>query len=204
MISNYGDLQTSIADWLNRSDLTARIPDFIALAEADLNRSLRVRDMIVRATATISAQYTPLPTDYLKTETLQLDTNKAHELVYKSPEQMRLERRRLYSIPGEPRIYTSLGTLLEVGPTPDMAYTAELAYYQKIPPLRTGVNWLITKSPDLYLYSSLMHSAPFLKDAEMLQTWTVAYDRILARVKAEDEEAKFSGATPRVSFRKLG
>ena len=34
---NYSDLKTSIADWLNRSDLTATIPDFITLAESGFN-----------------------------------------------------------------------------------------------------------------------------------------------------------------------
>lgn len=206
-ISNYADLQSAIADWLNRADLTARIPDFITLAEADLNRTLRVRDMIVRATATISTQYTPLPTDYLQAETLQINTTtvaRTHELVFKTPEQMRLERVRLYSLPGEPRIFTSLGLLLEVGPTPDQPYQSEMAYYQRIPALSIGPNWLIAKNPDLYLYAALMHSAPYLQDDQKLQTWVAAYDRILARVESEDDNAKFSGSTPRASFRKLG
>lgn len=206
-ITNYADLQSALGDWLNRADLTARIPDFITLAEADLNRTLRVRDMIVRATAPISTQYTPLPTDFLEAEVIQLDTAtvaRTHELVYKSPEQMRLERVRLYSLPGEPRIFTTLGLLLEVGPTPDQAYTAEMGYYQKIPALSLGPNWLITKNPDLYLYGSLMHSAPYLQDDSKLQTWVAAYDRILARVESESERAKFSGSTPRQSFRTLG
>jgi len=34
-LTTYTELKASIADWLNRSDLTAAIPDFISLAEAD-------------------------------------------------------------------------------------------------------------------------------------------------------------------------
>jgi hypothetical protein len=33
-ISTYSELQASIADWLNRTDLAAAFKDFIALAEA--------------------------------------------------------------------------------------------------------------------------------------------------------------------------
>ena len=40
-LSNYTELTASIADTLNRDDLTAVIPDFIKLAEAQLNRDLR-------------------------------------------------------------------------------------------------------------------------------------------------------------------
>ena len=37
-LSNYTELQASIADTLNRDDLTNQIPDFIRLAEAQLGR----------------------------------------------------------------------------------------------------------------------------------------------------------------------
>ena len=52
-LSTYSELKTSVADWLNRSDLTSAVPDFISLAEAQVERRLRTRQMIVRATATI-------------------------------------------------------------------------------------------------------------------------------------------------------
>jgi hypothetical protein len=37
-LSNYGELKTAIATLLNRSDLTAAIPDFISMCDASLNR----------------------------------------------------------------------------------------------------------------------------------------------------------------------
>jgi len=44
-ISTFAELKTAAANWLDRSDLTDRIPEFIALAEARFNRILRIRDM---------------------------------------------------------------------------------------------------------------------------------------------------------------
>ena len=44
MISNYGELKAEIALWLNREDLTTRIPTFITLAETKAYRLLRTRD----------------------------------------------------------------------------------------------------------------------------------------------------------------
>ena len=44
-ISNYGELKTSVANWLDRDDLTERIPEFIALCESMIIRSLRIRGM---------------------------------------------------------------------------------------------------------------------------------------------------------------
>ena len=40
-ISNYTELKTAVANWLDRDDLTDRIPEFIALAESRFNRLLR-------------------------------------------------------------------------------------------------------------------------------------------------------------------
>ena len=43
-LTNYTELKASIANWLNRTDLTTEISeDFITLAEADFNAKLRVR-----------------------------------------------------------------------------------------------------------------------------------------------------------------
>ena len=42
-ITNYTELKSSLADWLNRSDLTTVIPDFITLAESQFNREIRNR-----------------------------------------------------------------------------------------------------------------------------------------------------------------
>ena len=72
---NYSDLKTSIADWLNRSDLTATIPDFITLAESGFNKEIRNRKMIKRATATIDSQYSAVPSDWLQTVDFVIETN---------------------------------------------------------------------------------------------------------------------------------
>jgi len=42
-ITTYSELKTAVADWLNRSDLTSAIPNFIALAEAQMSRQIRHR-----------------------------------------------------------------------------------------------------------------------------------------------------------------
>ena len=41
-IGTYAELKTAVANWLDRDDLTDRIPEFIALAEAKMNRNLRI------------------------------------------------------------------------------------------------------------------------------------------------------------------
>jgi hypothetical protein len=43
-INNYTELVAAIAEWLARDDLTARIPDFVTLAEAKINRVCFIPD----------------------------------------------------------------------------------------------------------------------------------------------------------------
>ena len=57
-INTYSTLQTAVANWLDRDDLTARIPEFIALAETRINRALRIRAMETVSTAISTASGT--------------------------------------------------------------------------------------------------------------------------------------------------
>jgi hypothetical protein len=79
-LSTYAELKTSIGDWLNRSDLTSVIPDFISLAEAQVERTLRTRQMIVRANASFDAQYGAVPADFLETKSLKAHKHKPSDL----------------------------------------------------------------------------------------------------------------------------
>ena len=74
-ISTYGDLKSSVALWLNRADLTAYIPDFIALAEQRMNyggdgqfpsKPLRIPAMQTQATGTITSSAISFPTRFLE------------------------------------------------------------------------------------------------------------------------------------------
>ena len=73
-ISTFDELKTSVADFLNRDDLTNVIPQFIKLAEARANREIRHWRMEKRATATLDTQFTSLPTDFLEAIRLTLNT----------------------------------------------------------------------------------------------------------------------------------
>ena len=91
-ISNYTELQTAVANWLDRDDLTARIPEFIALAEARFNRVLRLRSMETKQTASTagrpSAIYA-LPTNYIQMRNFQLNTNAIDNFVLCNPGNIR-------------------------------------------------------------------------------------------------------------------
>lgn len=200
-ITTYAELQTAVADWLNRSDLTAAIPNFISLAEAQLNRELRHRKMVTRATLTVSSSYVNTPSDWLENIRFQLNTNPVTPLVFSTPEQL-LEDSQVYITSGQPMFFTVAGTQLQVLPAPDTSYSAELMYYAKIPALSISntTNWLLTEAPDIYLYATLVQSAPYLKEDERIGTWAGLYQKLLSDIEVADERARIGNSklTPRI------
>ena len=192
-ISNYSQLQSAVGDFLNRQDLEAVIPTFISLAEADLNRSIRHRSMLTRSTATIDTQFTALPTDFLEAKNIQLNSEPITVLRYVTMEHADLVRQR--NPTGQPCYYSIVGDTLEVVPVPDTSYTAELTYYKKITALADDAtsNWLLSYHPDVYLYGTLMQSAPYLKDDQRIPVWGSLYRQYLADVNASSDKAEFSG-----------
>jgi hypothetical protein len=193
---NYAQLKSDIADFLNRGDLTAVIPTFISLTESQMERPLRVRQMIERSTAPIDTQYSALPSDFLEAKTLKITSSRPIQPVeFVTLEQMDDAEQLSASAQGIPKYFTIVGNQIRVSPTPDAIYTAELVYFSKIPRLSDSnpTNWLLTSSPDAYLYGSLMHAAPYLKDDERVAVWGTLYNTAIEALKNADQNASASG-----------
>jgi len=206
-LSNYTELQASVADFLNRSDLTDVIPDFIRMTEAELNRVLRTREMSVRTRAPVSEQYVKLPDDFLGMRNIELVTSPVTVLEYRNLEN--LDAHRASDATGKPIFYSIMQNNIEFAPVPDSEYTLEIVYYQKLPQLGTEVgefatNWLLDSHPDIYLYGSLMQSAPYLQADERIGVWAGKFQQVLEQLKTSDEKARFSGTTPTITFSSFG
>ena len=187
-ITNYATLQSVIADYLNRADLTSQIQTFIQFAEADLNTRLRDRQMIVRAEATSNQEYVQLPSDWLEALNLQL-VGGMSPLRYITLDESDIvnSTRALTS----PTFYSLMNGAIELVPPPAHDVDIEMVYYGKIPALSDAntTNWLLTKAPDVYLYGALTHAAPFLMDDARIQTFGQIY---LARVQSLQDESQKS------------
>jgi hypothetical protein len=196
-LSTYAELQTSIGDWLNRSDLSATIPDFISLAEAQIERTLRTRQMIVRANASFDQQYGAVPSDFLEVKSLKLtSTNPPTPLSFLTIDLLD-EQSSSYTASGKPKFFGVVGNQLRILPTPDSTYTTELTYFAKLTKLSSTVttNWLLTSSPDIYLYGALLQAAPYLQDDARIQTWATLYERALNDLRTADDRGASSGGT---------
>lgn len=192
---NYAELQTAIADTLMRGDLTTVIPRFIEHAESEFNRRLRVRQMIARSTAPLSGEdHIPLPPGWLEARNIQMNGDPRRRLEYVTLD--RADMLRQQQVEGPVSFYTISGSQIEFIPTPPASGdVVEMTYYEKIPALSGGAttNWLLDSWSDLYLYESLKHSAPYLKDDQRTVFAELAAG-ILEQVRLADTQAQFSGA----------
>jgi hypothetical protein len=194
-ITTYAELKTAIANWLNRDDLTSVIPDFISLAEADMDRKVRHWRMEQRSTADIDARYTQLPQGFMEAVRFHLDFDERPiELV--TPLSLQTYRRNNSDTTGRPQYYSIIAGQIEVWPTPDSAYTGELYYYARNTPLDDSntSNWILQYFPDAYLYGALMHSAPYLVDDQRTTVWASLYQSAIDGINSNNEKAKFGGS----------
>ena len=195
-LSSYSELQTAVGSWLNRSDLTSNIPDFIKLAEASFNRVLRTRNQIKRATSTVSTQFVTQPTDLLELYNIQINSDPIRRL-----EQVSLtkidELKEGSSRSGKPLYFSITGADFELYPSPDTSYTLELIYYSTISSLSdtNTSNFLLTNHPDIYLYGTLVQAEPYLMNDERIGTWGTLLGKAIEELRVSDERSQTESGT---------
>ena len=194
-LSTYSDLQTSISNYLARSDLTSQIPDFITFAENRLRRELRIRQMLKSVTtATVANDSTvELPSDFLQVRDFVVVTNPLTPLSYSSPSSLSNDPRA--SEVGVPKSYTILANDFQMSPVPDAVYTVKLLYFAAPAYLSSSntSNVFLTTAPDALLYASLIEAEPYLMNDARINTWGTMYDRAIASLAKSDEEGQYSG-----------
>jgi hypothetical protein len=197
-ISNYSELKAAIADWLNRSDLTDSIPDFIVLAEARHKRDFKIRRMETRVTANTVAdsEFYSLPDNYVAMRNIQLNTDPKTPLEYLTPEQM--DRIYAGSAKGKPRAFSIIGNNIQLRPTPDSAYQIEILYFKHFTALSDSntTNDMLTHHPDAYLYGALVEAEPYLQNDKRIQVWSSYYDRAKNDIISSNERDRHSGVSP--------
>jgi len=197
-LTNYTELKASLANWLNRSDLTTEIgDDFIKLTEADFNSKLRVRSMIAQVNITVNAETVALPTDFLQIRDFYILNGQTKvPLVYTTPASM--DTTNGTSTTGLPTTYTILGDTIRFSPKPDATYTAVMNFYKKFSALSSTVatNYILTSHPAIYLYGSLFHAANFLGgiNPQQIQTWQQMFATAMERLELNDREDEYNGS----------
>lgn len=202
----YDELKTQIANYLNRSDLTAVLDNFIDNTESEINRKLRHKDMIKRSQAVLDNQYSQLPGDWIGAINVDLQTGDPTPLFQKSLESLDLYRNSIDNTTGQPRYFAIDGDTLEVCPTPDQSYTIQMTYYAEVPALSSTVseNFLSRTAPDVYLYGALKHASVYLMEDERIQFFAGQFEKALEELRIQQQQGAFGKGSLLVRKRTYG
>tara|TARA_R110000782_G_scaffold106459_2_gene194675 strand:- start:806 stop:1414 length:609 start_codon:yes stop_codon:yes gene_type:complete len=192
-LTTYAGLQTTIADFLDRQDLTATIPTFIALAEARISRDLSHWKQEKRVDTTFNERYELVPNDMI--EALSLQHADGGRIMTMAATEMQERRSTTDNQAGKPTSVRLTAGQFELYPTPDEAYSVSLLYRGRIPALADDntSTWLLLDAPDVLLYGALGQSAPYLKDDARLSIWAALYQSAVDALNAESKSAKSIG-----------
>lgn len=151
-LTTYLGLRDAVESWSHRNDISSRLDDFIDLAESEMLKWLRIRDMETRSTAVTSGRYMQLPNNFLEMRRLRVISGAQYfSLIQTTPEGMYITQES-----GMPKLFT-VTSQIEFDRTPDSDYTVEIQYYASPEALSSSnqSNAILTRYPSIYLFGSL-------------------------------------------------
>lgn len=200
-IGTYAQLQTAVADHLMRADLNSFFPDLITLAEGTLNfglkgdgydiSPLRTRDMETTSTLEPTSGVVTLPSTFIEPRRVVEVASIRRPLEYLTPEMADYYYPTRSS--GLANHYTIIGSSLYTFPL--ASNDIEVQHYRTIPPLASNdPNWLLTKSPGIYLRATLVQAALFLQEAAQAALHLPMLKALVAGMNATDRRASDANA----------
>lgn len=181
---DYDWLKAQVAAWLHRSDLTDQIPDFIALAEDEINSELRLRMMEQTADLTLASGERTVDLPELYMEPLKL------ELVISGRENKGLvflpsiTANEAYSC--EPDYWAVDGDQIAFPHPANLSYSLSFRYMQRLDIANTTTNDLLTNYRGLYLYGSLVQASAFIQNDARVPQWVSMYESLKAKVQRRE------------------
>jgi hypothetical protein len=175
----YATLKTDIAAWMHRSDLTAVIPSFVAMAETEIFKvsrpALRVREMETEADLTVTGLVATIPSDYLEAKYIKQDNAGQRTLFYRPPEDWTQDHSGYFTVVGDE-------IRLPTGFTADL----KIVYYAKPAALSADgdTNSVLEAYYPAYLSAALKFAHIYAKDMEGAQVHASALSQFITDANA--------------------
>ena len=173
MIETYDELKAAVQSWLKRTSLDTEIPNFIQLAEAHFNRTIRSTEMEARATVTVDGEFVGLPDDFISLREIHVEGSTDRPLKYVTPQELSHIEYSGYT--GNPFAYTIIDGQIKLFPAQsgENDLVIEVIYVQKIPALSMSnqTNWLLSNHPDIYLHGALHQAEGFFYNDRRMPIW---------------------------------
>jgi hypothetical protein len=192
--STYSELKSAIADWLNRTDLTNQIPDFITLAENRISHELRIPAIEKSIILNVASGYATLPSDFLEAKDVFCNYDPLTRVSLS-------EIHRLESRSGTPELFARETYRLMFYPTPvgDDDEIRMIYYYDvgRLSDSQTS-HVLLDLAPELYLYGALVEATDYL-GGDQLGAYEAKFQAAMSRLVKHSRDSEVAGATPIVS-----
>jgi hypothetical protein len=181
-VSNYTDLLADIEDTLDRDDADTRLPRWLKLVEARLNRLLDDPEMEV--STTLTGDGADLPADF--GSMVSIGTADGNGLKVMGNE----EYAGLTPISGVSRYYTIREGKIYYYPG---SANVTLVYRRTIPALTStsGTNWLIERAYDVYFYGCLVQAFGWDQDDDRVGGWKSLFDEAVAELRSDGARRKW-------------
>lgn len=188
---SYADLLADVEDTLDRSDVATRLPRWLRLVEARLNRLLD--DPSMEASVTLVGDGAALPADF--GGMVSIGTADGNRLTQIGND----EYASILPASGTSRYYTIReGKVYYV---PGSAVTT-LIYRRRVPALTSTspTNWLLDLAPDVYFYGVLMQSEAWNDDGEAAVGWKALWDEAIDELRSDGARRKWGAGAiaPRI------
>jgi hypothetical protein len=190
-IDSYTTLQTAVSNWLDRTDSTGIVPDFISLAESRIYKDVRIRDMEAAISVTITGGLAAIPSDFLESKYFYINGSPIRKLEQRDTDWI-FENYPTRSSDSKPYYYGIDGSNFVFGPYPDVeSYVLNGTYYKRLSALSGSntTNWFTSNAPDVLLFASLVEAAGYYDDPRIAQ-WEAKYQDGVNLIKKERRREK--------------
>ena len=192
---NYGEFKQQVADYVHRTDLADKIPDFIESGRAMMDRDMRVRELISSLTYTPSSNPFPVPDGFLESRELYTIRNGnrvsltlvgRRQLAFYSSTNISQSRPLFYSVDG---------LEIETKPGGDGVEFTQL-YYKSITPLvnDSDTSIILDVYPKVWLYAAVFEAGLYTQDFEISERFESRYVNEVTSANQRAKESE-SGAS---------
>ena len=203
-MNTYSELQSFVADFLARDDLTTQIKTFVRLAEQRMSRELDIAllETTTQLAVTANSTTTALPTDLRSIrEVAKIVDGVRTNLSYLTPAQYDVRIRDAGQTQTE--FYTIVANNIKLAAVPTADLTLELIYKEAVAQLSDSAtsNTLLTRHGDCYLHGTLKQAFDFLQDEQRSVYHDAQFTRCLAEIDRDSDKQRYGNADLQVRRR---
>lgn len=193
-IATYSDLQTSVQTWMDRNDIAGEVQNMISLAEAKLNRKLKVVESDASLTGVAGSRNLDVSSlSIMELISLHITQENGDERIVIIRPVGAFDYLDMSSSPG----YVGLdeGNLVFDAPL-DQPYAFRLRYKGRFALSDTvTTNKLLRDHPDVYMAATIAWGGLLTQDDRKIATWKALLDEALPEVSIAFNDGKNSELT---------